>query len=63
MEPIVIAEDAVYIYDESGTEIVSWIEDEWITEPIVVLAILNAVVIRLTQGSQALKDKINGKVL
>lgn len=56
LEPVVLDCDddmsngAIYIYDIDGVEIHSWTEDEWKEDPTVVMAICNAIKLRLTYG-------------
>lgn len=58
IQPVVITSDAIYIYDDNGTEIVSWTEQEWIDDPSIVPSICNAIYIRLTEGAQGLREAI-----
>ena len=51
------AADAIYIRDDEG-EIVSWVMQEWIDDPKVVLSIVNAVRIALQDGPEALRATI-----
>lgn len=47
--PIIISEDGIYINDDDG-EIVSWIMQEWIDDPEVVISIASAICMRLQEG-------------
>jgi hypothetical protein len=55
---VIVEEDDVQIRDDEGTEVVKWIEQEWIEDPAVVGSIVNAVSIALTKGAKEVKRMI-----
>ena len=42
--------DRISLYDEDGKEVVGWVSDEWVEDPDVVYAIVNAVRIAYERG-------------
>mgnify|MGYP006291989723 CR=1 FL=1 len=55
-ELLTIAEDGIYIYNNQGEEIVSWIQDEWVEDPSVVLSIASAIRILVEDGPLELES-------
>lgn len=51
-----IGKDYITIYDHEGTELVHWVEDEWIEDPEVVISIANAIHLFYTKGEAYLID-------
>lgn len=58
---ISIGEDHVTISDAQG-EIVHWVEDEWMDDPTVTLAIANAINIYHTTGPMILRAMIGKRL-
>ena len=58
---IEINDDSIYIEDEHG-EIVSWVEDEWIEDPSVIISISNAIDIYHSEGPESLREHINNPI-
>lgn len=44
----------IYLHDSKG-EIVCWVDDEWIEDPSIVLTIVGAVQMGLTEGAAAMR--------
>jgi hypothetical protein len=59
-ELVELTEDAVYIHDTDGDEIVCWVQSEWEDDPTIVPSIINAVKVVLTEGPDALRKMISG---
>jgi hypothetical protein len=58
---VAIFEDEVYICDQDGIRVASWIKQEWIDDPSVLNSIVNAIAISLLSGTKKLKEMISKK--
>ena len=56
-EMIVLEDGSIHIMD-GDKEIVSWVQKEWEEDPSIVLSIINAVLIVLTEGPDKLREVI-----
>jgi len=52
---IEIEQDHITIFNNQGYEVVHWIEDEWIEDPTIILAIANAIKMAYTKPGELIE--------